>query len=447
MVKIINIESGSIAEELGLKPGFSLIKINGREINDRLDYRYYITDEKVELLVRREDEETLYEIEKDADDQLGITLEDMKLKSCGNNCVFCFVYQNPKGMRKPLYFKDEDYRFSFLYGHYVTMTTVKQKDLNRIVEQRLSPLYISVHATEEKVRKLLLGINFDDHLLEKIKFLTSYGIELHAQIVLCPEINDGPVFRKTVNDLKEFYPKVRSIAVVPLGLTRYRNNLMEMRMHSKQELGEALDTINMFREELRAELGDPFVYPADEFFIRAGRALPQADYYGAFYQIENGVGEFRDMIDAFETEKTELAGKLNKTADITWVSGELAAPLLDEYIIEPLRRMGNFNINLIPVKNEFYGPSIQVSGLLTAQDIFDQLKERSLGDMVFLPPRVLNEDGFFLDDWTVEKLEQKLGVICYVYTESFSALPQVIESLLQGRHSKRSENKRILIDD
>ena len=174
MVKIINIESGSIAEELGLKPGFSVIAINGRDINDRLDFRYYVTDEKVELLVRQEEEEVLYEIEKDADEQLGITLEDMKLKSCGNNCVFCFVYQNPKGMRKPLYFKDEDYRFSFLYGHYVTMTTVKQKDLDRIVEQRLSPLYISVHATEEKVRKLLLGIKFDDHLLEKIEFLTSY---------------------------------------------------------------------------------------------------------------------------------------------------------------------------------------------------------------------------------------------------------------------------------
>ena len=430
MVKIINIESGSIAEELGLKPGFSVIAINGRDINDRLDFRYYVTDEKVELLVRQEEEEVLYEIEKDADEQLGITLEDMKLKSCGNNCVFCFVYQNPKGMRKPLYFKDEDYRFSFLYGHYVTMTTVKQKDLDRIVEQRLSPLYISVHATEEKVRKLLLGIKFDDHLLEKIEFLTSNGIELHAQIVLCPNINDGAVFRQTVNDLKRFYPRVQSIAVVPLGLTRYRDNLMEMRMHTEQELGEALDTINGFREELRAELGDPFVYPADEFFIRAGRSLPHADYYGAFYQIENGVGEFRDMIDSFEFDKKMLSGRLNQTAAITWVTGELAAPLLDEYIVEPVRRMGNLHIDLIPVKNEFYGPSIQVSGLLTAQDIYEQLKGRSLGDMVFLPPRVLNEDGFFLDDWTVEELEQKLGVPCYVYTNPLNELPDVIGSLL-----------------
>ncbi len=430
MIKIINIESGSIAEELGFKPGFSLLQINGREISDRLDYRYYVTDEKVELLVRQQDEEILYEIEKDADEQLGITLEDMKLKSCGNNCVFCFVYQNPKGMRKPLYFKDEDYRFSFLYGHYVTMTTVRQKDLDRIVEQRLSPLYISVHATEEKIRKLLLGIKFDDHLLEKIDFLTSNGIELHAQIVLCPEINDGKIFRKTVNDLKKFYPKVQSIAVVPLGLTRYRDNLMEMRMHTDQELGEALDTIDTFREELRAELGDPFVYPADEFFIRAGRPLPDAAYYGAFYQIENGVGEFRDMIDTFEADKKILAGKLDRVAAVTWVTGELAAPLLNKYIIEPVRQMGNLNIDLIPVKNDFYGPSIQVSGLLTAQDIFEQLNGRPLGDMVFLPPRVLNEDGLFLDDWTVEQLEQKLGVPCYVYTNPLNELPDVIELLL-----------------
>lgn len=430
MVKIINIESGSIADELGLKPGFSLLKINGREINDRLDYRYFVTDENVELLVRQDEGETLYEIEKDADEQLGITVEDMKLKSCGNNCVFCFVYQNPKGMRKPLYFKDEDYRFSFLYGHYVTMTTVKQKDLERIVEQRLSPLYISVHATEEKVRKQLLGIKFDDHLLEKIEFLTANGIELHAQIVLCPEINDGAIFRKTVNDLKRFFPKVQSVAVVPLGLTRYRDHLLQMRMHSKRELGETLDTINAFREELRAELGDPFVYPADEFFIRAGRPLPDAAYYGAFYQIENGVGEFRDMIDSFETEKKVLNGTLDSAATITWVTGELAAPLLNTHIVEPLRRMGNLNIHLVPVRNDFYGPSIQVSGLLTAQDIFAQLKERSLGDMVFLPPRVLNEDGFFLDDWTVDELEQKLGVPCYVYTNPLREIPEVVGTIL-----------------
>jgi len=430
MIKIISVYEGSIAEELGIKTGDKLLSINNKKIEDRLDYRFYCADESIEMVVMKNDHEIIYEIEKYIDEEIGLELEDMKLKSCGNNCVFCFVYQNPKGMRKPLYFKDEDYRFSFLYGHYVTMTTVKQKDLNRIVEQRLSPLYISVHATEEKVRKLLLGIKFDDHLLEKIEFLTSNGIELHAQIVLCPDINDGAVFRQTVNDLKRFYPKVQSIAVVPLGLTRYRDNLMKMRMHTEQELGEALDTINGFREELRTELGDPFVYPADEFFIRAGRPLPEATYYGAFYQIENGVGEFRDMIDSFESDKKILAGKLDRPAAITWVTGELAAPLLDEYIIEPVRRMGNLRIDLVPVKNEFYGPSIQVSGLLTAQDIFEQLKGSSLGDMVFLPPRVLNEDGFFLDDWTVDELEQKLGVPCYVYTNPLSELPEVIGALL-----------------
>jgi len=430
MVKIIDIKPGSIAEELGLQAGFAIMEINGKLVNDRLDYRFYISEEKIDLLVQQDDEEIIYEIEKHADDQLGITLDEMKLKACGNNCVFCFVYQNPKGMRKPLYFKDEDYRFSFLYGHYVTMTTLKQKDLDRIVEQRLSPLYISVHSTEEETRKLLLGINFDDHLLQKIEFLTANGIELHAQIVLCPEINDGKVFEQTVNELKKFYPALRSVAVVPLGLTRFRENLLPLRIHTNEELHQAIATIDDYRKSLKTELGDAFIYPADEFFIKAGQELPPADYYDAFYQIENGVGEFRDMIDRFQVEKQELPRKLKHAVRVTWVTAELAAPLLEEFIIDPIREIENLSINLIAIKNDFYGSSIQISGLLVGQDIYDQLKDRDLGDMVFLPPRVLNDDGLFLDDWTIADLEQKLSVSCYVYTDALTELSNVIESLM-----------------
>ncbi len=426
MVKILQIDPGSIADEIGLKPGNSVIKINGHDVNDRLDYRFYATDEAIEMLVRQDSEDILFEIDKDADEQMGITLEEMKLKACGNNCVFCFVYQNPKGMRKPLYFKDEDYRFSFMYGHYVTMTTLKQKDLDRIIEQRLSPLYISVHATEEETRKLLLGIKFNDHLLEKIKLLTSNGIELHAQIVLCPEINDGAIFEQTVNDLKEFFPNVRSIAVVPLGLTRYRDGLLDMRVHTKSELQQTIHMINKMRDRLKQELGDAFVYPADEFFIKAKLPLPNATYYDQFYQIENGVGEFRDMIDSFEDERNRLPMQLNKPARLTWVTGELAYELLNKFIIDPLREIKGLDIELKAIKNEFYGPSIQISGLLVGQDIFDQLKDQELGDMVLLPPRVLNEDNLFLDDWTVNELSEKLGVPCYVYTEPISALADVI---------------------
>ncbi len=434
MVKIINVEPGSIAEELRIKPGDRVISVNGHAITDRLDYRFYINEEHVELLLQKGKDQIIFEIEKEPEDDLGITLEEMKLKSCGNNCVFCFVYQNPKGLRKPLYFKDEDYRYSFLYGHYVTMTTMKQRDLDRIVEQRLSPLYISVHATEEKTRKLLLGIKRNDHLLEKIEFLTSHGIELHAQIVLCPDINDGEIFDRTVNDLKAFYPGIKSIAVVPLGLTQHREGLMPLRLHTVSELKATIEHVDEIRKKLKKELGVHFVYLADEFYIKAQQELPPAEYYDEFYQIENGVGEFRDMIDRFEREDfPRLPKKFPAATHITWVTGMLALRPLERFIVNPLRTIKNLTIDLVPVTNHFYGPSIQVSGLLVGQDIYNQLKNRSLGQMVLLPPRLLNEDGLFLDDWTVNDLEEKLGVPCYVFTESFDELPHVTREVINRK--------------
>jgi putative radical SAM enzyme (TIGR03279 family) len=422
MIKITAVEQGSIAEELELQPGDILESVNGKEINDRLDYRFYQSNEEIELLIKRNDEVVIYDIEKDADEDIGLTLEEMELMACGNNCVFCFVYQNPKGMRKALYFKDEDYRYSFMYGHYVTMTTMTQKDLDRIVEQRLSPLYISVHSTEEKTRKFLLGIKKDDHLLEKMDFLTSNGIELHTQIVLTPGINDGAIFDQTVNDLKQFYPGVKSIAVVPIGLTQHRKRLTPLRIHTADELTEMISFVNERRDRLKKELGAHFVYLSDEFYIKAKHPLPGAEYYDAFYQIENGVGEFRDMIDTFNKAFNPQQKGFSKPVKITWVTGILAYKLLEEKIINPLRQVNNLTIDLVPVVNKWYGPSIQVSGLLVAEDIYEKLKDKELGDVVLLPPRVLNNDGVFLDDWTVDKLAQKLGVACHVYVGEIAAL-------------------------
>jgi putative radical SAM enzyme (TIGR03279 family) len=429
MLGIAKIIQNTIASDLGIRAGDRVMMVNNNAVHDTLDFRYYAAEEKIELLIQRENEQILFEIEKDFNEDIGIEFEAMKMKACGNNCVFCFVYQNPKGMRRALYFKDEDFRFSFLYGHYVTLTTVKQIELERIVEQKLSPLYISVHATEEKTRKQLLGIKRDDHLLEKISFLVKGGIELHAQIVLCPGINDGVIFDQTVNDLKSFYPGVRSIAVVPVGLTRHRDKLYNLRLHSIGELRQMINYTDDFRCRLRSELGSSFIYLSDEFFIKARKPLPDTDYYDDFFQIENGVGEFRDMIDKFEQESFQLPEKIESPCRITWVTGTLAAGNLNKYILSKLRKIQNLEIDCIPVKNNFYGHSIGVSGLLVGEDIYEQLKDQELGKYVFLPPRILNHNGLLLDNWSIDRLEKALQTKVYVYNDPLAKIGEILKKL------------------
>ena len=431
MIDILSIDQGSIAQKIGIKPGDLIIKINNHDINDKIDYRFYSTEENIEILIKRGDENIIFDIEKEYDENIGLELRELKLKACGNNCIFCFVYQNPKGMRKEVYFKDEDYRFSFLYGHYVTLTTVAEDELERIVRQRLSPLYISVHATEKETRKLLLGSRQDDRLLEKIEYLVKGGIELHAQIVLCPGLNDGKVFDQTIADLRQFYPGLKSIAIVPVGLTRHRHKLYPLRLHTRPELTAMIEYTEQLRKSLRQELDTWFIYLADEFFIKAGRPIPEHDYYDEFYQIENGVGEFRDMIDNFNRIYPGLKKQTPEPVQITWVTGVLATETLEKYIIDELRKIDHLMIDLVAVENEFYGNSISVSGLLVGQDIYKQLKDRSRsgGDIVLLPPRVLNHDGFFLDNWTVNQLENSLGKPCHVYQEPLSELFKVLKRI------------------
>ncbi len=426
MIEITQVHPGSIAADLGLQPGDKVLRINGQLINDQIDFRYYSAEVEIEMLISRGHEDLVYEIEKEIHEDIGVEIEEMKMKSCGNACVFCFVFQNPKGMRKALYFKDEDFRFSFLYGHYVTLTTVSDNELRRIVEQRLSPLYISVHATEPQTRRLLLGIKHEDRLLEKIDFLVKGGIELHAQIVLCPGINDGDIFDRTVADLRKFYPGVRSIAVVPVGLTRHRKNLFELRTHTRRELAEMIDYTGKLRGQLKKELGEWFVYLADEFFIKAGHPLPDKLYYDQFYQIENGVGEFRDTIDRFNIAFPKMPKKISRPIRVTWVTGKLAAGSLEHHILSKLRTIENIEIELLAVENRFYGEHITVSGLLVGEDIYNQLKDKNAGNLVLLPPRVLNHDGLFLDNWKPSNLEEKLGVPCVVYNQPLEKIIEFI---------------------
>jgi putative radical SAM enzyme (TIGR03279 family) len=432
VLEITYVKPGSIAEEIGIEVGDQIVRINDNNINDQIDFRFYSAEEYLKILIQHGKEQFIYEIEKSFDQDIGITLPEMKMKACANNCIFCFIYQNPRGMRRALYFKDEDYRFSFLYGHYVTLTSVGEAELQRIVQQKLSPLYISVHSTEENTRRLLLGIRKDDQLLKKIEYLVQGGIELHTQIVLCPEINDGHVLEKTVYDLSKYYPGVKSIAIVPVGLTRYRENLYPLRIHKTKELQEIIEYTERLRKKFYRELGSAFIYLADEFFIKANFPFPDASYYEDFYQIENGVGEFRYMLDAFHREFPKKPDKIEKVTKITWVTGTLAADRLEKFIVSKLNSLLDVHIEMIAIKNSFYGEDISVSGLLVGQDIYKQLKGRDLGDLVLLPPRILNHRGLLLDDWSIPKLEEKLQVQCYVYKENLAQFVSVINNLQVG---------------
>lgn len=422
-MKIIAIDHRSTGQELGLCPGDEVLRINGAPVRDILDYRFLTADEAIEMEVRRGDEQIIFEIEKEPDDSLGLNFEPLKIRRCGNDCIFCFVDQNPKNMRSTMYFRDEDFRLSFLSGHYVTLSNMSRADLERIVHQRLTPLFISVHATEPSVRKFLLGIKFDDRLLEKFDYLTQNGIELHTQIVLCPEINDGEVLRRTLNDLERYHPHLRSVAVVPVGLTQHRDGLTPIKPVTKEYAQQFLRVADQYAVEFQQRLGTHFVYASDEFYIMAGEPLPPASRYDAFEQMENGVGMLRDLLDDFNDKQVaRLPKRLRQPTKVTLVTATLAGGFIAEHILPRLQQIKNFNAELVTVVNKFYGDTIRVTGLLTGQDIFAALKDRDLGAAVFLPKSCLNDKQIFLDDWKLSELQEKLGVPVVPLKNDFSGI-------------------------
>ena len=410
MMTITSVEAGSIADDLKLQPGDRLHKINGRKVKDILDYRFLVVDDSIELEMEHRGERVIFEIEKDTDELLGLEFEPLKVRMCGNDCPFCFVDQNPAGMRKGLYFRDEDYRLSFLSGHYVTLTNLSKADLDKIVTQGLSPLYISVHAIRPEVRKFLLGIRHDDRLLQKMDFLTGKGIELHTQIVVCPTINDGEVLDETVRTLEGYFPKVRSIALVPLGLTQHRDGLTALKPVTADYARELIAVADRYAEHYKRALGMYWVYPSDEFYIMAGLPIPGRERYDAFEQLENGVGMVRSLLDDFAEVRAALPERLPEAARITLVTGALISVILQQEVVRDLNRVKNLQAEAVMVPNLFYGETIRVTGLLTGQDIYATLRERDNGDRIYLPRNCVNDDGVFLDDWRLSDLEQNLGV-------------------------------------
>lgn len=408
-LKVSVVRKGSLAESADVQSGDSLISINGNLVQDVIDFYFYSAEEALDMLFDRNGSPFTVTLERSFGDDIGLEFEPMRYKYCGNHCVFCFVDQNPRNLRSSLYFKDEDFRLSFLYGNYVTLTNIHEAELARIAEQRLSPLYVSVHAINPDIRKKMLGLTNDDNLLEKIQYLTSHQIELHGQIVLCPGWNDGTILEETMDTLFRFFPEFRTLAVVPVGLTRHRDKLTNLAPVTPEFADEVITLVSAYQRKFEETCDEPFVYLADEFYLKAQRPLPPADHYREYWQIENGVGLTRDFLDTFDHVMQSAPDRMKKPMHWIWVSGVLAGPVLRENIIPRLSAIENLHVELCIAENHLMGSSVTVSGLLSGEDFYQALHPVASEAIVMLPPNCVNEDGLFLDNWTPARLSEALN--------------------------------------
>jgi putative radical SAM enzyme (TIGR03279 family) len=425
-IEIESIQSGSPAEKSGLLPGDILISLNAHTVHDPIDFMFYSAEKVIKIKLKRGKEIIPVSVTKEEGKEIGVAFKPLKVMTCKNNCIFCFVKQLPKGLRKTLYLRDEDYRMSFLYGNYITLSNLGRENKKRIVEQRLSPLYISVHTTNRTLRNRLLGNAKAPDILEELKFFAGNKIRLHTQIVLCPDYNDGKELYRTISDLYRFYPYVVSIAVVPVGLTSCRENTI--RPVEKEDARDALKIIESFQKRFRKKHGHSIVYGADEFYIKSELSFPPLKEYGDMPQIENGVG----MVPLFMSRAKKL--KVPKSASrkkrfITF-TGLSFYPFLKKFI-ERLSSKEGLTIEAQPVENRFFGPSITVTGLLTGRDIIRALSDRiDAHEIVLVPDVVLrNGEDVFLDNLTPRDMEEALGVP----VRTIEATP---EGLLKGTEER-----------
>jgi len=405
---------------LGLCPGDVLLEINGHRLRDVLDVQFYAADEDLEFLFERDGRHLRMQVEREYGVSLGIDFTSPtfdRMRSCGNHCEFCFVAQMPRGLRRSLYVRDDDYRYSVLYGSFITLTNLVEEDWARLEEQRLSPLYVSVHATDPALRQRLLGRTDIPDILPQIDRLAELGIEVHTQVVLTPGINDGEHLNETIRDLAARHPAVSSIGVVPVGLTRYHRGAC--RSYTPSEACDIVERISPWQARFRREHGISLVYLADEWYLLAGTDLPPDDEYDEYPQIENGIGLVRQFVDdCRELEQDLQPGDAASSARCTLACGTLIAPLMAQ-LVEGMVRACGAQIEVVPVENRLFGPSVTVSGLLSGEDIIHALADRDLGDLVLLPRAMFaeytpgQEDGtespHTLDDLTADDISARLG--------------------------------------
>lgn len=417
--EIAVVKYGSIAEEMEIEVGDYLLSINGEPVKDIIDYKFLICDEYVTIEIEKKNGEIWeMEIEKEYDEDLGVQFREAILdrpKSCHNKCIFCFIDQLPKGMRETLYFKDDDSRLAFLQGNFVTLTNMSEEDVDRIIKYKISPINVSVHTTNPELRIKMTNNRFAGNIHDRLKRMAEGGIKINCQIVLCPGINDGEELEKTIEDLYKLYPQTENLAVVPVGVTKYREGLFKMELYNKETAASQIDRVAKLQNKYNKEVGTPFVRLSDEFYITAGRDVPNEEFYDGFKQLEDGVGMVRIFRNIINREIDFL--NKNSKGSFTIVTGASAYEEIKRATDKISERNSKIKIKAKKIINEFFGETITVAGLVTAQDIIKQLKDEEVGKYVIIPECMLrkgyelssDDKKIFLDDITVEELEKALN--------------------------------------
>jgi len=434
--RITHVLPDSIAAEVGFEVGDRLVSINGQQPRDLIDYQFLCADEYLTLeVLDAKGRSHQVEIEKDYDEDLGLEFESALfdgLKQCNNHCPFCFIDQQPPGKRQSLYLKDDDYRLSFLYGSYLTLTNLSQREWDRIAQMRLSPLYVSVHATEPDVRIRLLKNPRAGEILERLRWFQEQRLQIHAQVVVCPGINDGIHLERTLLDLARFYaeaikedelPAVASVAIVPVGLTRFRPVEDELIPVTGEKAREVIAQVQHLQDKFRQQFGTTFAWLADEWFLIGRQTLPPESHYEDYPQIGNGVGSIRQFLKQFRLAAKMLPASVSPARRFTWVVGN-AVEQAFQPVVDRLNRVEGLQVNMAALRSDYWGQQITVTGLLTGQDLLQRLQEQNLGDGILLPTLMLkHEDDHFLDDMTIEQVARQLQTPIYLIHD--------IEELLQ----------------
>jgi putative radical SAM enzyme (TIGR03279 family) len=431
-LRVLSVESGSLAERIGLKAGDEIHELNGKPLLDVIDFQFNAGNIGRRTTVRTQDRKITF-VRREWE-PFGLEFEAIEPMTCQNQCVFCFVHQNPKNVRRSLHIKDEDYRLSFMFGNYLTLTNVSEAEMQRIIEQRLSPLYVSVHATEPELRRTLLGIEEYDGFMAKVERLAAARIQMHGQVVLCPGLNDGAHLERTIEDFRKFYPGTASLAIVPVGLTDHRKNLPVLRPFTPEYARELIARVGRIQKRLKKEMGTPFAWLGDEIYIMAGEKIPPASHYADFPQMENGVGMVRTFLTQWKAAMRVWRG--GPPIQGTVCTGKVFYP----YLKDCVATLG-MDLKVVAVESRFWGAGIGVAGLLTGSDFIGALKGQVHGDFVVIPSEcMVGDDYLFLDDLTIKDVERELGVP--VVPSGYDAR-DFVRFLGRGREKERAAREHL----